>query len=202
MAQFQPPPTSSSLLEAVRNRDSDAWRRLVDIYGPTVYGWSRRAGLQSADAADVMQQVFVTVAAHIQQFHPDRTEGAFGGWLWTLFHSRLMDFFRDHQRQPRAVGDSEVKRLHDAMPEQFLLSDGLRRESDAAEQVQRALTVIQRDFAEASWQAFWRTAVEQQPTGQVALDLGMTPAAVCMARSRILRRLRETLAGLGVFDLA
>jgi RNA polymerase sigma-70 factor (ECF subfamily) len=148
-----------------------------------------------------MQQVFATVAASIEQFHSDRPGGSFGGWLWTLFHSRLMDFYRDHQRQPQVVGDSEVKRLHEASPEQRNSSDALQSETDAAEQVQRALKIIQQDFSEVTWRAFWSTAVEQRAAGDVARDLGITPAAVCMARSRVLRRLREELAGLGVLDV-
>lgn len=57
----------STLLQAVRNRDSEAWRRFVAIYGPTVFDWGRKAGLQPADAADVLQQVFVSVFVGLRQ---------------------------------------------------------------------------------------------------------------------------------------
>ena len=66
-----PQPTRFSLI--VRLRDGDdgqAWSEFVDIYTPVVYGFARRFGLQDADAADVTQDVFRTVAGSIgrQQF--------------------------------------------------------------------------------------------------------------------------------------
>jgi RNA polymerase sigma-70 factor (ECF subfamily) len=197
MADTQSPLTSSSLLAAVRQRDAEAWRRLTVIYGPSVYGWCRRSGLQAADAADVVQQLFSSVAAHIEQFRDDRAGDTFRGWLWTIFHSRLMDFYRDHQRNPQAVGDSEVKRLKDAAAEP-LLTASLPDDNDDAAVVRRALKIIEADFSNATWQAFWRTTVDNEATSAVARELAMTAAAVCMSRSRVLRRLRETLSGLGV----
>ncbi len=203
MANIQTPATSSSLLKAVRNRDSDAWRRLTEIYGPTVYNWSRRAGLQPADAADIVQQVFATVATQIDKYQGHRVGDSFGGWLWTLFHSRLIDHFRDYRKQPLAVGDSEVKRLHDAAPEEPPpTSSGLvGQESDAVSEVRRALTIIEADFSATTWRAFWQSTIEGLATSEVARELEITPAAVCMARSRVLRRLRETLDGLGIYDV-
>ena len=50
-----------------------------------------------------------------------------------------------------------------------------------------------RTVNDASWQAFWRTAVDGQPGKQVAEALGLTVAAVYHARSRILARLKELI---------
>jgi hypothetical protein len=50
---------SSSLLLRARAHDPEAWRRLVRVYGPLIYSWCRRAGLQAADAADVDQEVYL-----------------------------------------------------------------------------------------------------------------------------------------------
>jgi RNA polymerase sigma-70 factor (ECF subfamily) len=46
-------------------------------------------------------------------------------------------------------------------------------------------------FEERSWQAFWRVVVEGQRLADVAAELGLTRNAVYIAKSRILRRLRE-----------
>ena len=46
------------LARAIRNgADQDAWRKFMQLYGPVVYGFARRRGLQDADAADLMQDV-------------------------------------------------------------------------------------------------------------------------------------------------
>jgi hypothetical protein len=41
---------SSSLLTWLQGRDGEAFGRLVELYGPVVYGWCRRRGLQPAPA--------------------------------------------------------------------------------------------------------------------------------------------------------
>ena len=46
--------TRPSLLVRMRNaRDEWAWGEFVEIYSPLVYGFSRKQGLQDADAVDV-----------------------------------------------------------------------------------------------------------------------------------------------------
>lgn len=198
MTAVEAPASSSSLLQAVRNNDPAAWRRLTAIYGPAVYDWGRRAGLQAADAANVLQDVFATVAAGIARAQWNRPGDTFRGWLWTIFHSRLMDFYRQRQRQPLPVGDSEVKRLKDGSDWEPSPTASVSDPDETAGLVRRALRTIEGDFSERTWQAFWRSTVEEHATSDIAHDLGLTPAAVCMCRSRVLVRLRETLAGLGV----
>ena len=52
---------------------------------------------------------------------------------------------------------------------------------------------VRRDVSDCTWQAFWRTAIEDQPGKQVAADLGLSVAAVYRARSRVRARLKELL---------
>src|SRR5438094_6344454 len=70
-------PTSLSLLARVKARQEAAWERLVALYGPLVYSWCLRAGLQPADAADVGQDVFTAVLRNIASFRRDRPGDTF-----------------------------------------------------------------------------------------------------------------------------
>src|SRR3954454_6421981 len=81
---FRPEMTSPTLVEGVKRGDPDAWGRLARLYGPLVYAWCRQAGLQPADAEDVLQDVFVTVAARVGEFRHGRAGDTFRGWLWTI----------------------------------------------------------------------------------------------------------------------
>ncbi len=56
--------------------------------------------------------------------------------------------------------------------------------------------MIRGEFEERTWQAFYRVTVEGQAAKHVAENLGVTPSAVRLAKSRVLRRLREEMAGL------
>ena len=60
----------------------------------------------------------------------------------------------------------------------------------------RAFDLIRNDVKPTTWEAFYRVAVEGQETATVAHDLQMQPGAVRVARSRVLRRLRDQLGDL------
>ncbi len=54
--------TPASLLERMRQpANPDAWERFVALYAPLIYSWGCRAGLQDADAADLVQEVLVAL---------------------------------------------------------------------------------------------------------------------------------------------
>ena len=50
---------------------------------------------------------------------------------------------------------------------------------------------VKHEFARSTWEAFWRTGVENCPIATVATELGLSTGAVYIARSRVLARLRE-----------
>jgi RNA polymerase sigma-70 factor, ECF subfamily len=61
----------------------------------------------------------------------------------------------------------------------------------------RALDMIRAEFEPRTWQAFWQTTIDDRAPKDVAADLGMSPGAVRVAKSRVLHRLREELGDLG-----
>lgn len=183
------PKTSQSLLEQVRTNDVVGWRRLTAIYGPLVYEWSRRAGLQSADAADIVQDVFRTVHANLSQFQIRGPKSSFRGWLRTVHRSRMVDHLRRNGKE-LALGSGDAK-IAQATNDPDVEQEEIRLLVD------RALNVIRDDFSEQTWEAFTRLAFANQRPRDVAQELGMKPTAVCMSRARVLKRLRETLEDLG-----
>lgn len=64
------------------------------------------------------------------------------------------------------------------------------------ELTQRALELIQADFASTTWNACWEFVAKGRPAREVAAELGITENAVYLARCRVLRRLRDELSGL------
>jgi RNA polymerase sigma-70 factor (ECF subfamily) len=193
---------SLSLLERVRARDRAAWARLVALYGPMVYGWCLRAGLQPADAADVGQEVFAAVARGIDGFRHDRAGDTFRGWLYVITRNKL----RDRAASPGVVGagGSDAQRrlaeLPAGPPDESGSTDEEVNERKAL--CRRAVECIRGDFEPRTWQCFWRAFVDGHAPADIATDLGITVNAVYLARSRVLRRLREEFASLCDFGLA
>lgn len=188
--------TSSSLLSRVKGRDPDAWARLAKLYGPLVYRWARQSSLQAADAADVVQDVFLNLARDISGFRRDRPDDSFRKWLRTITRNRVYDRFRNLAAEPRAAGGTDAnKKLQE-------LSTFLPDADDGSDLVEsrrlrsRALELLRGEFKASTWQAFWRAAVEGDSPADVAEDLGLSVWAVYKARSRVLRRLNQELSGL------
>lgn len=192
--------TSTSLLQRVRLRDADAWSRLVRLYGRLVLYWCRNAGLQRADRADVFQEVFRSVAAHIDSFRHDRQGDTFRGWLRAVTRSKIQDHFRSLRREPAGQGGSELHQQLQLVAD-HPLSDGESFDlpDDRSEKsllMAQALEMVRQSFEERTWKAFWRTSVDGIATDMAAQELGMTSANVRQARSRVLRRLRDEFSGL------
>ena len=59
----------------------------------------------------------------------------------------------------------------------------------------RAVELVRAEFEKRTWEAWWKTAVEGRPAADVAAEMGMSFAAVYKAKSRVLLRLRQELAG-------
>jgi RNA polymerase sigma factor (sigma-70 family) len=185
------PPTRASLLVRLRDpRDGAAWREFVDLYGPLVYGYLRKQGLQDADAADLGQEVLGAVAGAVGRLEYDPRCGAFRNWLFTIVRRKLLNWRAIQVNKAHGSGDSAVQQLLEQCP----APDGV--EADWEMEWERrvfawACEQVRKDVAEVTWQAFWRTAVEGQSSKQAAVDLGLTATAVYIARHRVLARLKE-----------
>jgi RNA polymerase sigma-70 factor (ECF subfamily) len=187
---FRPEMTSPTLVEGVKRGDADAWGRLARLYGPLVYAWCRRAGLQTADAEDVLQDVFVTVAARVGEFRHGGEADTFRGWLWTITRFKIGDWLRRRSRQAVGSGGSDaLQRLNEAADPQVPSDEPVGPSGLHA----RALELVRGEFEERTWRAFCRVVVEGGDSADVAAELGMSRNAVYVARSRVLRRLREAL---------
>ncbi len=188
------PATSLSLLDRVKTRDSGAWQRLVDVYAPLVYRWCRRTGVGADEAPDVLQEVFLAVATHIESFRRDRPGDSFRGWLWTITRNKIHDHFRHRKSQPRARGgssaDERLRRIPDRLPS---TGDADPHSSDEAALAQRVVELIRPEVEDRTWRAFWRLAVDGQPGPDVAAELGMSVRAVYQAKYRVLERVRQEL---------
>ena len=189
--------SSASLLRRIATHDPEAWQRLVRLYGPVVYRWARQGGLQSNDAADVVQEVFRIVSVRIGEHQGDGTPDAFRGWLWGITRNKLREFFRARAAEPEGAGGTEAhqqfEQLAAELPEDSVAIDGADLHSSL---LQRALQLIKVDFEPNTLQAFWQTTIDGRSTSDVAADLGMNSKAVRQAKCRVLRRLREEFEDL------
>jgi RNA polymerase sigma-70 factor, ECF subfamily len=186
--------TSRSLLERLKADDAEAWDRLIGLYAPLLLRWCRRWDVPEQDLADIFQDVFQAVATHIGSFRKEREGETFRGWLRTIAYHKVCDHFRRTGREPGGAGGTDAQlRLLRLPAATFSEPDDAAEENTERSLLDRALNLIRTEFEDRTWQAFWLTVVESRAPKEVAVDLGMSPGAVRVAKARVLRRLREEL---------
>jgi RNA polymerase sigma-70 factor (ECF subfamily) len=190
------PLTRASLLVQIRDGANQiAWHEFMQLYGPIVYGFARKRGLQDADAADLMQDVMRSVSSAIGRLDYDRNQGTFRGWLFTITRNKIFDFLLARRLRPRGSGDTSTNRLLDSHPE---AGDGA--ETWEVEYQRRlaslAMDRVRSEFQENTWRAFWLTAVEGAAVADVSRQVGLSAGAIYVAKSRVLARLKEEVEAM------
>lgn len=184
--------TSSSLLVRIKAKDEEAWRWFVRLYSPLVHRWCGQFGLQAEDVADVGQEVFRTVAESIDRFHHDRSGDSFRGWLRTITRTRCLDFLRRDQRTATGIGGSDAHAMWLELP-QSPDAPAVSDEEDKSLLIWRTLDMVLDQCNEESRRAFLRVVIGGEDPAHVAHDLGLTANAVYIAKSRILKKIRDAL---------
>lgn len=187
---FNSPSTSLGLLRHAAKKQDEAWTTVTKVYGPLVYAWARRGGMNDTDACDVMQEVFLKTYQRLESYQPAR--GRFRAWLWTITRNTAIDFQRVRKSQPEQVNPFRLD-------QQQLSNAQIPCDADSEEipneVLRRTLDLIRRKFKEKTFLAAWRLIVLDLNPEDVANGLQMTTAAVYIAKSRVLSELRRILSG-------
>lgn len=190
-------PTSLSLLDRLRHGPSaEDWERVHDIYRPLIRKWLARVPGLRDEIDDQTQEVLLIVVREVAGFARQR-EGSFRAWLRGITVNRVRGYWRDRKKRP-LVG------LDPSATEAFLnqLADpggelATQWDRDHDEHVAtHLLAAVRGDFQPATWEAFRRFALAGIPAAQVGAELGLSEAAVMLAKCRVLKRLREEAGGL------
>jgi RNA polymerase sigma-70 factor (ECF subfamily) len=185
----KPVATPVSLLRRLQAaRETQSWNRFVRLYTPLIYGWARGQRVGREDAADIVQEVFAVLVRKLPTFQYDEN-GGFGRWLRTITVNKCRDHLRRQASRPAQTNIDPAPEDMDSVA-QFTEEEYRRRLA------RLALEIMREEFEPKTWKACWEHVVSGRPAKEIAQDLGMSVGAVYVAKSRVLRRLREELDGL------
>lgn len=180
--------TPVTLLERLRNTvDEQSWQRFVNLYTPLLYAWAQRLGCRDADVPDLVQEILLLLVEKLPTFNYDSSQ-SFRSWLRTVAHNRWRNLRRRAQLPVAGVADDD---LADPNPADPFWEVDYRRQLFG-----QALALMQAEFQPTTWKACLECVLHEKSAAVVARELGLTPAAVYIAKSRVLQRLRQELAGL------
>ncbi len=190
------PETRESLLLQIQSPENKlAWEEFVEIYRPVVYGVAVSRGLQHADALDLVQNVFVSVANSIAHWEKSHSRVRFRHWILRIAKNATINALT---RRPadRAIGGEGLPTELFEQPQTDSASEiDLNLEYKrqlylcAAEKVRQRVTA-------ANWTAFELTTVKGVSIEDAAQELGKSVGAVYAVRSRIMKRLVELVSKL------
>jgi RNA polymerase sigma-70 factor (ECF subfamily) len=184
------------LINRLRERPDDdaAWQRFDALCRPLLRDWLRRHCLQPHDADDLVQQALEVVVRELPHFEYDPRRGTFPAWLRAILDNRLREFWRSRKR-PRAAGEGAFNnRIVNQVADPRSDLGGVWEREHARHEARRLLARVEADFSATTWQAF-RRVLSGEKAADVAADLKISVNAVYLAKSSVLRRLRQEMGG-------
>jgi RNA polymerase sigma-70 factor (ECF subfamily) len=190
--------TPLSLLDRLCEQPSEeAWRRLDFLYRPLIHRWLLRGDQTlGEEAEDVIQEVMQGLVKELPRFRHNRRKGAFRSYLRQMTLHRLQAFWRSRGKRPLLLqegsADSQLMQLEDSASDLSRLWD----EEHNQHVMRGLLELLKPEFNPTVWKAFTRQVFDGANPAEVAAELEIKLEAVYLAKSRILKRLRQEGQGL------
>ena len=186
-------PTRVSMFVRLQENQELAWEQFVEEYGPMIAAWCLRHSLNEAEAADVTQTVLAKLIVVMRESKYDPAKGSFRGWLKTVTNNAVRDVMQTWKAPIRGTGDSNML-SHLKMLEDPHALDKLNEcvESEYNQMLLReAERCVRKRVREPTWRAFELTAIESRSPQDAAKETHMSIAEVYVAKSRVLKMLKE-----------
>ncbi len=188
--------TSLSLLDRLQDTQNVRdWEFFVELYRPFIQNHLIRYSISSEDADDLGQETLMATYRSLPDFQHNGNAGAFRRWLLTICHQRALNFLRQKRRLPTCTTDLNDEAALDVSFLDSSFEEVWNREHDQY-LVQRMLQLVEREFTKSTWIAFEQQVLRGQNALEAAELAGISVNAALIAKSRVLRRLREISTGL------
>jgi len=188
--------TSTTLLAGLEDpRNEAAWRRFYARYTPMLLSYAKRVGLSDADAQDVVADVLTTFVQAYRQGRYDRQRARLKSWLGGIANNKVRKLLA--RRRPGSLdASSPGGRGVSFDPADPDTPDEAFEREWQLEMLSTALEVLRQEADPDTYQAFDLYAVKGWPVGKAAALLNMSTNALYIAKSRMLKRLREIVEAL------
>ncbi len=167
--------------------DHRAFERLLERHGQSIHAFLRRLCGNSADAEDLMQETFLKVWRHADQWRPGTVR--LTTWLHRIARNLCIDAFRSKKRRPqedesidsrREVSATEMTQEENMMQKERLIAVS-NCVADLPERQRTALVLCQ---------------YQGMSNREAAVVMEVSTDALESLLSRARRRLREQLSGI------
>lgn len=179
----------AEMVKLCRNGDQSAWDQLVNRYQRLIYAIPRRAGLSDEQAADVFQEVFLTLLQKIDEIEqPDRIRS----WIVTTAKFKTWAVVRSgkglYSPETEEEMEAEMADLRDTSP----LADDMLIEMEEQHLIRAAMLELEERCQKILSMIYLRDPAASYAEVAAAIDVGET--SISPLRSRCLKKLEKLLS--------
>ena len=173
-------------LVALSLSDKDAFAHLVYRYAPKLRAYiARISGLGSEDIEDILQDSFVRIYEHLNDFDPLLS---FSSWAYRITHNQAMTFFRKRRARP----EGHLKLLSDEELTSFSASTDVFADAAAtydATKLREVLTTLAKDYYDVLVLRYF----EHKSYDEISDILSLAPGTVAVRLSRAKAKIKKTM---------
>jgi RNA polymerase sigma factor (sigma-70 family) len=193
--------TRATLLGRMKNwEDQASWQEFFDIYWQLIYRFACKAGLNDAEAQDVVQVTMIAVSKQMPRFTYNPAIGTFRAWLLTLVRWRIADQFRKrgpasmhHAPADETARTATVERIADEKNSDWdALWDADWQKTVGAAAMER----VKRHLDPQKFQIFDFYVNREWPPEKVAQTFNVAVNQVYLVKNRVTEMLRDEVERL------
>ena len=169
-----------TIVDRAINGDAESFGKLYDIYADRVYRHLYYRTSNVDDARDLTQEVFKKAWQVLPRYK--RTKTPFLGWLFTISHNRVIDYYRTKKNHAYLNGEIEFGN-ESGNPENLVESEFTQQE------VRRAILQLPDDQQQVILMSF----IEGFDYSEIAASLNKTEGNIRVILHRGLKKIREIL---------
>jgi len=193
--------TRTTLLQRLKNwQDQSSWQDFFDTYWRLIYSGALKAGLNEAEAQEVVQETMISVAKHMPTFEYDRAIGSFKAWLLNMTRWRITDQLRKRRRLAAHDSfddtDADARMTGKMMDPVSECLDALWDAEWQKNLLDAAIDKVRRRLDPQKYQIFDFYVNKEWPAEDVAKAFGISIDQVYLAKHRVTEMIKEEVKRL------
>lgn|ERR1700722_882658 len=193
--------TRTTLLQRLKNwQDQSSWQDFFDTYWKLIYTAAIKAGLNEAEAQDVVQETMISVAKHMPTFKYDRAIGSFKAWLLNMTRWRITDQLRKRRRlvayDSSNDTDADIRMTGQMMDPVSESLDALWDAEWEKNLLNAAIDKVKRHLDPQKYQIFDFYVNKEWSPDEVAKAFGISVGQVYLAKHRVTEMITEEVKKL------
>lgn len=182
--------SDSELVRECRRGSETAWNTLVERYQRLIYAIPRRAGLTNEQAADVFQEVFLTLFEKLDEIQqPEKIRS----WIVTTAKFKTWGMVRSAKGLYSPTTNEEMELELGNLPDTSPLADEMLIEIEQQHQIRTALELLEERCQKILSMIYLRDAAASYV--EVAEAIGVGETSISPMRARCLKKLEKILNG-------